>query len=617
MEATYIDSDNPIESTYVWFNKSGIKPVTPMKIDLNNDENPNKYGTNSQEAFGFLLHNKSGVWTPYIPAISGAGNTQTDVWKQASNGHLETVEGKTIISIPGPSGIIAKVLIYSIESSNNGKTIKVKFSISFKEDGDTLLVNKPTEGNYKIWLMGNDTFGFTPYDNYEDREAIVKNAVHNKWITNERIRYYDQWISTLQSWNLNFKEPGVTFTYSPESGSNINIGWAFNGNIPEEFSALVINLYRSEDLVIDPVTLRIGSVNYPPFSPEYLAPADIESRKIGSLNINHEKYLLKLEGGSGNGSGILELNNVGQGELYFYLTAFDKGGNIGATGKITLDLRDWLITQGGLLYSNFIDINVDHGNEVPDGWIDKVRIEHGYADLSTELVGIKGSTDSPIEPSKSGNTKSYMIRPYSTTDPINGYYVSLKERFNRKKSTLDLYNFSSIPGSGKLSDTPNFNADKIGVFETTGSLTVGTSFKCDGKAVFFVAGNLNIIGKIINGNVNKDACIFVVGGTVTIGEGSTITGNQLEYDEVNAYILADEKISIEKDDSDYNGLYISGGIHSLSNPGVEFKRSLKVADRLRFPALVVNHHSKYGVLAGRLFGQEVTVQSTEVGLKPY
>ena len=66
----------------------------------------------------------------------------------------------------------------------------------------------------------------------------------------------------------------------------------------------------------------------------------------------------------------------------------------------------------------------------------------------------------------------------------------------------------------------------------------------------------------------------------------------------------------------WNGLYISGGIHSILKM-VIFGRSLKVADRLRFPALVVNHHSKYGMLAGRIFGNEAIIQSTEVGLKPY
>jgi hypothetical protein len=34
-----------------------------------------------------------------------------------------------------------------------------------------------------------------------------------------------------------------------------------------------------------------------------------------------------------------------------------------------------------------------------------------------------------------------------------------------------------------------------------------------------------------------------------------------------------------------------------------------------YPAFVVNHHSKYGVLARQLFGSQVLIQKTQVGLK--
>ena len=456
---------------------------------------------------------------------------------------------------------------------------------------------------------------FTPYDNYEDEDAIVRNAVHNKWITNERIRYYDQWIKTSQVWNLNFLTPSPSLTLNPIGGSDIEMTWTFTGNLPDEFNALVINLYKSEGLNIDTVTLRIDSNVYS-IDPEVIG--DVGLRRIGSLNIDEEPYLLKLQGGSGNGSGILTLNDVSQGLLHFFLTVFDKGGNVGATGRIDLDLRDWLITQGGLLYSNSIDINVDHG-DMPEGWDTKSllkNIPHANADISTELVGIKYS-GALTSPSKSDVTKSFMIRPFSTPDPQPGYYVNLKERYNRRKSYLsikDLGNISSISGSLSSRDVLD---TQIAVVERGGDFTVDNNFVCDRQGVFFVSGDLTIDGKIINKNINKDACIFVVGGTVTVGNGVTFSESQLQYDEVNAYILSEGKISIERDNVDYNGLYISGGIHSLSNPGVEFKRSLRIEDRLRFPALVVNHHSKYGILAGRLFGNETLIQQTEVGLKPY
>lgn len=633
MEATFTDGDNPIESTYVWFNKSGTKPTTPMYIDLNNSTTPLRYGTQNKEEFGFLLHHNSGVWTPYIPAISGDGDNTSDLWKKATstNGYSQTVEGKTIISIPtipGTNGVIAKVLIDSVTYSDNGKRVVIRFSLSFKDTETSLLSNRPNEGNYKIWLMGNDTFGFTPYDNYEEKADIVKAAVYNKWISDERIRYYDQWKNTSQSWNLNFDPPGINFsiTPSPTSPSGIYIDWDFvaETELPDEFSDLVINLYKSESLSIDPILITVNNdgeatavdVNNN-FEPEENGKTnDI----VGSLIEDSNHYLLKISGGSGDGNATLTLNDVGQGLLYFTITVFDKGGNVTSNSSYPLDLRDWLITQGGLLYSDSIDINVNHGDTPPDGWETKSllkKISYQNADVSTELVGLKGLV-SPIPPSKSENTKSYMIRPYTTTDPMNGYYMNLKGRFDRKKSSLPIKNLDNISSiSGSLSSNYGVGESEIAVLEGVGDLTVKNSFVCDRQGVFFVSGNLTIEGKILNEDINKDACIFVVGKAVTIGKGTDFTGTQLEYDQVNAYILSDGVLVIENDTSDSNGLYISGGIHSLSNPGVTFGRSLKVADRLRFPALVVNHHSKYGMLAGRLFGNEITVQQTEVGLKPY
>lgn len=632
MEATFTDGDNPIESTYVWFNKSGTKPITPMYIDLNNDTTPLRYGTQNKEEFGFLLHHNSGAWTPYIPAISGDGDNTGDLWKKATstNGYSQTVDGKTILSIPtvpGATGIIAKILIDSVTYSNNGKTVVVRFSLSFKDTNTSLLSNRPNEGNYKIWLMGNDTFGFTPYDNYEDKEDIVKTAVHNRWITNERIRYYDQWKNTSQSWNLNFDVPSIekfSLTPSESSSAQLIMNWGFTPDpeLPDEFSNIVINLYKSEGLNIDPILISVndnGGATAVNVNNNFVPEENGESDDIvGSLIEASNHYLLKISGGSGDGSATLTLNNVGQGLLYFTITVFDKGGNIVSNSNYPLDLRDWLITQGGLLHSDSLDINVNHG-DTPLGWNDKnllKNILHQNADVSTELVGLKGSV-SPMAPFKSEITESYMIRPYIISDPENGYYMSLKREFDGRKSYLPIKNLDNTSSiSGYLSGYGVGESD-IAVLERVGDLTVTNNFVCDRQGVFFVRGNLTIEGKILNGDIKKDACIFVVEGTVTIGKGIDFAGTQLEYDQVNAYILSDGEFVIGNDTSDFNGLYISGGIHSLSNPGVVFQRSLKVADRLRFPALVVNHHSKYGMLAGRLFGNEISVHQTEVGLKPY
>jgi hypothetical protein len=93
----------------------------------------------------------------------------------------------------------------------------------------------------------------------------------------------------------------------------------------------------------------------------------------------------------------------------------------------------------------------------------------------------------------------------------------------------------------------------------------------------------------------------------------------MEYDEVNAYILADGGINIEKESVSpvFDGLYVNGGLHTLKSEGLEVNRNLKLEDRLKYPVLIVDHHSKYGVLARTLFGGSLLIQKTEVGVKPY
>lgn len=639
-EATFSDTDYPIESAYIWFSKSAIKPVTPKFIDLDSSVTPNKYGAKNNSEFGFLLYHdlNTDSWIPYIPAISGSGDSATDVWKQAkSYSDVEIIDGKTIFSVPASSGQkTAKVLLYSITPANSGKKIVVKFSISFKNSGKELLPKLPDEGSYNVWMMANDTFGFTPYDNYEEYSDIVKNAIKNRWITNERIRYYDQWIDSGKDWNLNFDIPGVNLMITPSESvrTGLDIRWEFIGDtdLPDsEFSDLVINLYKTEGLNIPGDGITLSNINSGggkvdknvPFQPKVNGEhTDI----IGSLNESANYYLLKIHGGSGKGSATLNFGDVGQGKIYFYITVFDKGGNIGVLEK-SFNLSDWIITHGGLVYSKNINVDINQ-NDKPDGWDSKPllkNINYNYADISTELVGIESlgmPPTLPTSPVKSENTSSYMLRPYKVDDPKNGYYQTYKGYFDRRKTYIpnlkDLGDFEILQGDLSTLGS-GVGQNEIASVEVDGDLFVNKNFNCNRRGVFFVKGNLTIDGKISNGNVQKDACIFVVEGNVAIDNGEKVSGSTMEYDDINAYILADGKIEILQEggrSSIYDGIYIDGGMHSLSEEGVVIKRSLKLADRLRYPVLVVKQNSKYGVLSRSLFGSSIILQSIEVGVRP-
>lgn len=627
MNATFTDTDLKIEATYIWFTQNSTTPITPKKLDLDSSVTPKKYGTNSESDFGFMMNYRDDQWVPYIPAIYGDGDDDTDWWKKAGDYKaVEVIDGKSVFSIPGKNGgVIANVVIYSITRSDDGKKVELKLGISFKEKNTpyNLLSKQPKEGGYSIWLMGNDKFGFTPYDNYTEPKSVVT-AMHNRWVTNERIRFYDQWKDTGLKWNLNFDSPNITLKFEPVGKTSLKVIWDFIADVDflDEFSNLVLNVYKSDELAIpDVIVSSYGNAKVPDSSFTVKTLSD-SGDVVGHLDYSKNRYLLMMDTDGGDGSVRLNLGDVGPGFLYFYITAFDKGGNIATSGLVPFDLRDWMITQGGLLYSNNIGFDAKDLTTEPTGWSGKSllkRVPYQYADFSTELVGIRslGALGAPIS---SLDTKGYMIRPY-TPKLIQGYYNTLKGLFDRRIDSLPiLKKIDTSILSGNLSSYSIANG-QIG-YITTDNLTVNNNFVCNREGVFFVKETLTISGEILNADKNKDACIFVTGGNVILREGnksSVLNTGVMQYDEVNSYVLADGSITIEKENASlvFDGIYINGGMHSLSTEGVLMNRILKLEDRLRYPILVVDHHSKYGVLARKVFGSSTLIQKTEIGIKPY
>jgi len=123
----------------------------------------------------------------------------------------------------------------------------------------------------------------------------------------------------------------------------------------------------------------------------------------------------------------------------------------------------------------------------------------------------------------------------------------------------------------------------------------------------------------LNINERKDACIFVVSGEVMIEDGyPASSAGQIQYDEINAYIVSDGSITIEAQtdlSSKYDGVFVEGGLQTLGE--LNMNRSLKLVDRNVYPALAVINHPKYSVLSNIVFGSQVDILKTELGFKPY
>jgi len=610
MVATYRDSTSAeIETLYIWFKKENTAPITPQYIDLNNSSTTQQRKTHSNSQFGFLMHKEGGAWVPYIPGIAGAGNTSGDRWLPTSYSNSEFY-----IFGPGSTGQnqLVKVKINSITSSGN--SVILNFSLTFNN-----LTSKVEDGRYYIFMMGNDIFGFTPYNNYEPYTdgktySAVAAVIHNLWGP-EQIRYYDQWLNSSKVWNVDLTKPVVSSVQAEVVGkTTVRYTWNIAENIA--LNNVVANLYFMtgfKNLKEVRVLGFTGGGTITPTLAFYYLPPETGTGIIGHLVSG---YLVKITGDNRTGSLTVDMGDNGQGVLDFHVTAFDRGGNVGHNQEL-FDLRDWMITQGGLLYSQGIDVSIKEFASEPGTWSAKnllKRVNYQYSDISTELVGIK-TIGNPSAPTKSSTTASYMVRPYVILD-YPSYYTVLKGLFEKRSESLPIQQLGNISTLNSLPPSPSSNTIFVG--NTVGNLTVSSNFVCSAQGVFFVSQDLNIEGRIRNSVKDKDACIFIVGRNVNIGQGIHVSSDAvMQYDEVNAYILGDGTVTINKESGflTYDGLYINGGIHSLT--GVIMERTLKLQDRLYYPSFVVDHHSKYGKLARRLFGSQVNFQKIELGLKPY
>ena len=608
MVGTFQDPNgaNDIEAMYIWLKNSTVAPVTPSFIDLNSDSGQTgRVCTNS--SYGFLMHKEGGNWVPYIANLFCTDNKTNDKWVKASYANNR-------FGIKGPNGQnIAEVVVNSINTIN-GNTIQLDFSLDYTHIESA---NRPAEGTYNIFAMANDVFGFTPYDNYPGIDVSSKFPA-------EKIRYYDKWIDSGKDWSFDFTAPTVEGMSSQvEYPTYLQYSWNSNDTTSGLY-ALVVNAYISDNTPlietdkISEMTLSAKGTKTIALQPYSLShtPSD---NLVGNLSSGYLAKSVGISSNTDNQSIRVNTNTNRKGSLIVFATAFDNACNYTASHEL-YNLEDWIITYGGLLYSqggvNFSVKNM----EDPSLW-DQIpflkRITPSRADITSELFGGNTTATSSILDKlvKTANLKSYVINPFKAYKPVN-FYTDLKSTFERRESGISnirrISNTSTIVGN--LTD---YGAGSSIVLDRSGDLTVGNAnyFNCNGNGIFFVSGNLTIQNGISNSNKNRDACIFVVQGNVNINGGSNMsTPVKMGYDEINAYILANGNIQINTD-STYDGLYINGGIQVLGS--VIFNRYLGINNRNTYPVLVVDNNSKYGILSSTIFGNPVDLIKTEVGFKPF
>jgi len=648
MVATYTDKDgaDDIEGMFVWFRESQHIGELDTPLYVSGTETP-KASTN--DSWGFMLRkNGTSDWEPYVPSYQEVQPS----WTKAI---YTTLLGYRVFYISGPDAKQMVEVTILKQPQKEGDKVTMEFSLRFSNN-DGILYNDPVaEGKYNIYLMGLDKFSFTPYDNYdinyrnfwsegfkyygEDDLSPFWQSNQLRYKTEQGQTYARSWTDTGKTWTIDRKGPYIeAFAFGVPEENKLEVHW--NVNDDRSLYAVVGNIYTTAGPLSREITLSTDNTNISLHDPNPFFPGEAVEENIGKLSGD---WAFKVEEniGSASNSGQIYID-VGENTLGLfgvYLTVFDDAGNM-SNGVITINIADWFATAGGVAYSaggtNFStkDINIEgpqslslpYPSSNPGLSLDK-------ADSSSELWA-EGENKDPESLVKSLVSKSYNITRYLGYKLTERYYDYLKKEYMmNKQNVVDMGLEEVFPESSTLSGSLNVicNNKPYCMFEYTGNLNVRGDVICDNRSLIFVGGDLTIETPLKNTNdnqlSNKNGCIFVVKGDVTVQKGKNMSSTSLGYDIIHGYILADGQIIIE-DESDkrllpntdpiIDGVYTNGGLSSSykENTGIIINRYLRVEEKFTYPVLVIDYHPKYGVIAEKFFGRKVVIKSTEVGVKP-
>lgn len=597
VRVTDSNGQQDIEAFYIWFTNAGA-PTTPEIYTDITGGNPYSY---SDTSFGIMYRKDGNNWIPY----NADYRSSPTVWRKSAVGSLSS---STIFN---SAGTVVGRVDGAVSSILNGYDFTLDINPS--SGSDSLL-----EGNYNIYAQANDVFSFTPYDNYPELELLDPAIYRNirDYFAPYTIRVSNNWQDTGIDWVVDLTNPVIESITSQARGSSypseVQLDLHLSDNL--DVSKVVLNVFGSRELAIE-------NVRYNGYS---FTPDVIETTSYIGL-IGHAKSFsldypgILLAPDTQNSSIYINIGDNRGGTLYFVATLFDSSGNT-IQQQTDINLEDWVITQGNFVYSeNGLDF--DSKSLAPGLWnsvAELANFQSDQADISTELY----SDMLGIHRSKLINydrNNSYYISNLNTQSGVNNYSDLLANLQNRVSR---IPNIQDVPLGATLSGNlcAGNCATNFYYLHTEGDLTVN-SFVCNGKGIITVGGDLIINPDITNSSSNRDACVFLVHGTVNITSGAYHSASSLRYDQVNAFIISYGVITLESDSgvvgSRRDGLKINGSLISFNSQPINVLRFLSLGDKQYYPSVVLEAHEKYGAVVKLAFGSRIEIMKTQVGFKPF
>jgi hypothetical protein len=522
--------------------------------------------------------------------------------------------------------------ITNVDVTVNGVNVEFNVELTFNEvaSGQTVY----PEGNY-------DVSGLV-----FDEHMLYGNVVDQFYMSTD---------CRSGGWNIDLRRP--TFgTDSPSSETIfsrvLRLLWNFSGT-GTYGTDVVVNGYSysgTNDIILEsPSGYPNITLTPPPPEDEIGVMSDTNAWNIIN-SVANETY---------NSNARINIGSNEDASLILYVTGFDQACNY-VMKSVTINFNPLITSKGGFMYSGE---NVGaHAKDYTaySTFINSVlrKVTADELDIGTEVVTSRSGTINDFVHPELQAVRASNI--YNSNSQMNSWYEYFSARLNDQMVALGQSNFRlfGFPPEGissnRISDycvTPFLPQPEreYCYMNIQGDLNVVPSYLkvvgeerrreliCDKKTLIMASGDIHIEPDIINGgDDNIDGCIFVAGGSITVGAGDWVTQNASEmedtkYDYLDAYLVADDIIDIQLVDVydslgniiyTRDGLEIYGGLVAFGQniptgtSAVQGNRSFGLWNAY-IPTTAITWDPRYAKLSEAFFGSMAPIYKREVGFKPY
>ncbi|MFA7678431.1 MAG: hypothetical protein WCY00_02920 [Candidatus Dojkabacteria bacterium] len=637
VEMYAIDEDNAdeIEGAILYFVRGEEYPSLKENKKFVSNYNG---GTNS-DVVGIMIRKKGKTWeSPNLYVTNQEGNWALIGEIQGSR-NIQGSNGNDIVTISE-----VKTVKDSLQEDKKAKErVKFNFKLQFhyadSEDKDSA---EFLNGTYKVVNMVFDEY-MTFQGKDEDFERV--DQTHG--------------LEDNFDWVFDFDSPEMDsvsqILYPPY---RLRLEQSTLLDRETAIKHIVVDAYRDAAFVESSIVLE-----EPVMAPDY--PIEIMPSKKGTTVLEDDVGHIGVEHGwtfnLQQWPSIVQIN-IGkndEGSIIFYVTAFDNACNY-ITQYSVLDLRSWIATKGGIMYSA-----TNFGPEAKDftSVRESPEIESDFARLYAFGNTLKTHTLDEIIDRMTTGTELLMSRqdflnsvthrdvvPVVRAKSIQDDNNSKNYWFNHFKFNLEKQRelqgedllYIDYDGS-EIKDLSMCDSSKNCVIYKKGDIAVkkpqGTDvFLCDRRALIMAEGDIIIDPDIKTLEEQFVGCIFLSNKNIVITEGDYKSIPPLDplniedagvvgYDYIAGFLISENQINIAEATSDReksvsDGLEVKGGMvafgSAISNgsKAIFNNRSLGLKN-VTNPVLVMSWDIRYGKLSEYFFGKNINLYKQEVGFKVF